>query len=393
MALAGLISALIVSPFWIVSPLIGPLWGLALIIYFFACERVRDPFGLLLFLFVSAGAFEAAVKIASGLGYAGPSYGVGAAYVELPSLPFLFTAGSAGALMVLVAGVFAFGRAALQWTTVASALLGSAGGGLLALVAGFAGQKMPDEARSGPIDFGISLVFLLWQPGVAAILGLTLNADRKSAPSPAPAPDRGNSRARRTAVGIAAGLCLLYVGVRAAYYEFQGRQIQSQTVSAYQQYVAATPPSTDVSVDASPHPEQLFLPGEISGLVFCPASVKTTPQIFRQRAHGFLYQAHYDNAHNKIQMTPCDSWVATVEIRDVPNPAWSQFEAKYPIDGRYDSSDLFQPAVKFSQNVFVDQRECTSWPSGHLAIKFCYESGPLNEDLLEHFLQKYPSVL
>jgi hypothetical protein len=389
MVLAGLISAVIVSPIWIMYPLIGVLWGLALIVYFLAYEKYRNPIGLFLFLFVSASAFEASVGIASRLTGGYQAIAMGAPYVALPSLLFLFTAGSAGAFMVLAAGIFVFGCGGFRWKSLANVLLGSAAGGFLAVLAGFAGDKMPLAARSGPMDFGIATVFLLWQPGVAGILGLVLNADRRPTPSLGAVPDRGISPAHRIAIGAAASLCLLYGIARGAYFELQGHRIQSRRISAYQQYVAETPPATGASVAVFPHPEQLFLPGDISGLIFCPATLQTTPQIFRQRARGFLYQAHYDNDHP----APCSSWVATVEVRDVPDPAWSKFEAMYPIDGQYDSSNLFQPTVKFAQNVLVDQRECYSWPSGHLSIELCYESNPMNEDLLQQFLQKYPSSL
>jgi len=211
MALAGLISAVLISPIWILYPLIGPLWGLALVVYFFAYEKNRNPIALLLFLFVSGGAFVASLKIASLLANGGSLYGMGAPYMSLPSLPFLFTAGSAGAVIVLATGVFAFGCAGFRWKTIGNILVGSVGGGLLAVVAGLAGNTMPFEARSKIIDFGYALVFLLWQPGVAAILGLTLNADRKSALSSGAIPQRGVSGSRQIAIGIVAGLCILCV--------------------------------------------------------------------------------------------------------------------------------------------------------------------------------------
>ncbi len=400
MALAGLTSAVLISPIWILYMLIGPLWGIALVVYFFRYEKNRNPIALLLFLFISGGAFEASVKIASLLTGGGSLYGMGAAYIALPSLPFLFTAGSAGALIVLATGVLAFGSGGLTLKTVANILLGSAGGGLLAVIAGFAGENLPFEARSRFIDFGYALVFLLWQPGVAGILGLTLNADRRGAISPDAVPQQGVSRARPMAIGVAAGLCLLYVVARQVKIGLDYRRFQSERDSQYQQYVAATPPATDVSVVESAHPEQLFLPGEISNLVYCPASLKIIPHFFRERAHGFLYEARYDWAHtNDAERIPCKSLLAIVVITDVPDAAWSRFEAQYPVDlfkGQdpveiYDPDWRYQPAVKFSQNVFKSDRLCYSWPSGHLAIELCYMAGPGTEDLLQQFLRKYPS--
>jgi len=425
MALAGLISAVIISPIWILYLLIGPLWGIALVVYFFTYEKNRNPIALLLFLFLSGGAFEASVKIASLLAGGGSLFGMGSAYMSLPRLPFLFTAGSAGALIVLATGALAFGSGGLKLKTVANILFGSAGGGVLAVAAGFAGENLPFEARSRFIDFGYALVFLLWQPGVAAILGLTLNADRalamspdavqpegattlgltpdldvRSATSPGAVPQHGVPRARQIAIGVAAGLCLLYVVARQAKIGFQQRQFQSQRASQFQQYVGATPPATNVSVVKSAHPEQLFVPGEISGLVYCPASLKITPHFYRERAHGFLYEARYDWARtNDAERIPCNSWLAIVVIMDVPDTAWSRFEAQYPVDlfkgpdavEFYDPDWRYQPAVKFSQNVLKSDRQCYSWPSGHLAIELCYMAGPGNEDLLQQFLQKYPS--
>jgi len=390
MALAGLISAVLISPIWILYVLIGPLWGLALVVYFFAYEKNRNLIRLLLFLFVSGCAFEASMGVASRLTDGSSLYGMGAAYISLPSLPFLFTSGSVGAVIVLATGVFVFGCGELKLKTVANILLGSVGGGLFAVLAGFEGERMPFEARSGVIDFGFSLVFLLWQPGVAGILGLTLNADRKSALSPGAVPHRAISRARRIAIGIAAGLCLLWVVGRQAYIGFQNHRFDSLRASEYKQYVAATPPATDISVVKSAYPEQLFIPGEISGQIFCPASLSAIPWIFRQRAHGFVYMARYAYAHSNGFPNPCDQWLATVDIMDVPDSAWSRFEAQYPVD-EYDPDWLFEPTVKFSQNVFMTQRNCYSWPSGRLAIELCYESYPENEDLLQRFLQKYPS--
>lgn len=399
MALAGLISAVLISPIWIAYMLIGPLWGLAIVIYLFVYEKNRNLIGLFVFLFASGGAFVASLKAASLLADGGSLYGMGAAYMSLPSLPFLFAAGSAGAVIVLATGVFAFGCGGFKLRTAANVLLGSVGGGLLAAIAGLAGGRLPFEARSGVIDLGYALVFLLWQPGVAAFLGLTLNADRNSALSSGAVPQRGVSGARQIAIGIGACLCILGVVARQAYWGFKGRQFQSQRAAGHQEYVAATPPATNVSVVESAQPDQLFLPGEISGLIYCPASLKTTPHFFRQRVHGFLYQAHYAYAHNNDFTDTCDQWLVNVVISDVPDGAWSRFEAQYPINlfqGRepvefYDPDWLFQPTVKFSQNVFMSQRQCYSWPSGHLAIELCYEANPPNEDLLLQFLQKYPS--
>lgn len=148
---------------------------------------------------------------------------------------------------------------------------------------------------------------------VAGILGLTLNADRKPALSPGAVPHRAISGARRIAIGIAAGLCLWGVVARQAQIEFKNRQFLSQRASEYQHYIAATPPATEVSVAESAPPEQLFLPGEISGLIFCPASLKTTPRIFRQRAHGFLYEARYDYAHSNVERTPATrGWPSSI---------------------------------------------------------------------------------
>jgi hypothetical protein len=209
-----------------------------------------------------------------------------------------------------------------------------------------------------------------------------LNADRKSAISPDAVPSKESSRARQIAIG------------------FSNHQFQATRESQYQQYVAATPLATDVSVVEFAHPEQLFLLKEISGLVYCPASLRIIPHFFRERTHGFLYEARYDWAHtNDAERIPCNSWLAIVVIMDVPDAAWSRFEAQYPVDlfkGRdpvefYDPDWRYQPAVKFSQNVFKSDRQCYSWPSGHLAIELCYMAGPGNEDLLQQFLQKYPS--
>ena len=102
---------------------------------------------------------------------------------------------------------------------------------------------------------------------------------------------------------------------------------------------------------------------------------------------------------NDAERIPCNSWLAIVVIMDVPDAAWSRFEAQYPVDlfkGKdpvevYDPDWRYQPAVQFSQKIFKSDRECYSWPSGHLAIELCYMAGPGNEDLLQQFLQKYPS--
>src|ERR1700730_18661968 len=103
---------------------------------------------------------------------------MGSAKLDIP-VPVFLGAGFVGAFLVLASGMFLFGPRNITWESLGRGLLWSIGGGLLGVVAGGA-----DGIRTHGTYHEMFLLFLIWQPAAAALLGLSLSRERRVLATP-----------------------------------------------------------------------------------------------------------------------------------------------------------------------------------------------------------------
>jgi hypothetical protein len=131
----------------------------------------------------------------------------------------LFVGGGVGAGIVLMSGLVLFGGAVSVGRTLSLTLLGAVGGGALAVL----GMEL-DGIYRAMFANRVVVVFMLWQPGVALMLGLLLGWSRRCIEA-ASAVERGQLReSAGTGRRFLAGGLFLCVFVALCFYVFRGIQ-------------------------------------------------------------------------------------------------------------------------------------------------------------------------
>lgn len=186
LAVAGLASAVFTLADFITGDLaqysVGFIFGLALAIYFAIREGERNPAKIVAFLGACTAAYAAAMFSAFRLDSIFVANNpMGASRLDIP-MPVFFGAGCVGAFIVLAAGIFLFRPQDISWNSLGRVLLWSLGGGVLGVMGGGA-----DGLRTRGTFNNFWLLFLVWQPGAAALLGLLMNHERKLLTAPSQA--------------------------------------------------------------------------------------------------------------------------------------------------------------------------------------------------------------
>lgn len=166
LAAAGFASALISLPFN-KELILGAIFGTVLVVYFLLFEGFRTPARFLTFILACSAAYPLAILAVIFNGLTAP------ASLDITLAQF-FVAGGVGAFVVLLPGMLLFGPAEMRGDTLGLAFFGSLGGGILGLLGGELDRAIGPQKG----DFGAS-VFLVWQSGVALMLGLLLKWGRK----------------------------------------------------------------------------------------------------------------------------------------------------------------------------------------------------------------------
>jgi hypothetical protein len=156
----------------------GLLFGFCVSGYFAIFEKVRAIWRIAGFIVACAAADMASFYAGRSLNSVNalPSDPMG---LELPISMFL-AAGFAGAFIILAAGLLLFGPRGMNWKAFVSALLGAVAGGLLGILGWKIGALL---SSASPLVSSLqeSTLFVLWQAGVALILGLILTYERSRA--------------------------------------------------------------------------------------------------------------------------------------------------------------------------------------------------------------------
>ena len=168
LAAAGCASALISIPFKDNVLILGAIFGTVLVVYFALFEGLRTPVRFFVFIMVCSAAYPLSILAVMFNGLtASESLDI--------TLAQFFAGGGVGAFVVLLPGMLLFGPAEMRGDALGLAFFGALGGGILGLL----GEEL-DRAIGlhRAADFGAS-VFLVWQSGVALILGVLLKWGRK----------------------------------------------------------------------------------------------------------------------------------------------------------------------------------------------------------------------
>ncbi len=168
LAAAGLASALISIPFKDNPLILGAIFGTVLVVYFTLFEGLRTPVRFFLFLMACSASYPLSA-LAALFSHFEASEGLDITLAQFS------VGGGVGAFIVLLPGMLLFGPAQMRGDTLGLALFGALGGSILGLLGGELDRAVGLH-RVG--DFGAS-VFLVWQSGVALILGLLLKWGQK----------------------------------------------------------------------------------------------------------------------------------------------------------------------------------------------------------------------
>jgi hypothetical protein len=404
LALAGLGSALftVATTFKgdVAEFSVGLVLGVSLAIYFVVYEGYRTPGKILTFICACTAAFPAAQFSAVGLLFVFPGDASGgSAKFDIP-VPVFFGAGWIGAFLVLAAGTFLFGPRNINWKSLRMVLPWSIAGGLLGVAGGGA-----DGIRTHGTYHEMLLLFLIWQPGVAILLGLLLSRERRSLAVPStPFPiAQGVPKVRaKPGIAVVAGVfftCLLgflgFLVVRTV----QSERIASDRAAAHKRSIAEAPSVLDLPRIEPLLPEQALIVHEIAGLYpWLPMSNSLGPS-------GSVPAINYAVGYTvtKDQHGGSILRVVAVNVTQLPTAEWARYRVRYPpANVAIQSSEYLSNVKKFGQTVVQDTSRrypdgggtlCFLWPSGNFAVSLCYETRQVDDEFLKQYLEKYPSSL
>jgi hypothetical protein len=381
---------------------VGFTFGLALAIYFVLREGVRNPAKIVAFLAACTAAYEAAVSTAVGLERIFPANGsTGSAGLDIP-MPVFFGAGCVGAFIVLAAGIFLFGPREIRWDSFGRALLWCLGGGLLGVLGVGA-----DGLRTRGTYGNYFLLFLIWQPGAAGLLGGLLNRERKLLTMPSQAISSGPENARvRGSRGILIVPWIFFACVFAflglsAMHTIQSRRIAAAQDAAYARYRAEAPSSADLPQLETLPLEQALIVAPIAGLYPWAPMTNTVAPAAPIQPRAIKYSIGYTAIPDPPPVSV--RRLIAVEVEQLPNADWALYKVKYPpLNMPLFSPQSLSRVTKFGQTVVQNTRMrypdgggtlSFLWPSGRFVVTVYFETPDVEEEFLRQYLGKYPSSL
>jgi hypothetical protein len=406
LAIAGIASAVFTLTDFITGDLaqysVGFIFGLALAIYFALREGERNPTKIVAFLGACTAAYAASMFSAFRLdGIFRASSSMGSSRLDIPMSVF-FGAGCVGAFIVLAAGIFLFRSQDISWNSVGRVLLWSLGGGVLGVMGGGA-----DGLRTRGTYNNFWLLFLVWQPGAAALLGLLLNRERKLLTAPSQAiseqaehPPARVSRGILTVPWIFFTFVFAFIGFL-AFRTIQSRRMASARAAASARFLADAPSTTDLQQLETLPVEQALIVSKIAGLYpWAPMSAQLAP-VAPIQPRAIKYSIGYTGTLDP----PISSArrIVAVDVEEMPNANWARYNVRYPgLVLAIDFPKAFSRVTKFGQTVvqntmmrYPDGGGILEflWASGRFVVTVRYETPDVNEEFLRQYLEKYPSSL
>ena len=225
---------------------VGFVFGVALAIYFVFYEGHRNPAKIAAFICVCTAAFPLSESVAYRLvEIFHVNASMGSARLDIP-MPVFFGAGLIGALSVLAGGMFLFGPRSMSWASLGRVLLWSIGGGFLGVLGGRADGILTHGTYNK-----MPLLFIIWQPGAALLLGLLLIRDRETlaVPSTVGSMDGPTKVRANRGILVVAGVffvCLLGFLGQLVFRSVQSQHMIARRDAAYKRFLAEAPPIAGV---------------------------------------------------------------------------------------------------------------------------------------------------
>jgi len=401
---AGLVSAVLSLAFGLLHLGIlipGAAYGVALVLYFRLYEGDAAPGRSALLVCACSLAYALAVMAVIVTNeHWRPAGGAGLDPGAISNIA-LFTGGSVGAGIVMIAGVLLFARAALRGADLGLALLGSLAGGVLAVVG--AGLSARSSAPGYLPVFAYLPLFGAWQSGVALLLGVLLAWVRRSraADEPYDQPHGGlEGEPAANSAGVRLFARAFFVCAIAGLGYFVARTISSdiedrRITASYQRLREAAPSKQGLKAPEPIAPQAQCLMREIAGLSpsasgnITWSSVPLRPPLAQGATCYYRPPPPLDAQSLRREIE--------VEIVQLPNTEWARYtvkSAEVDLDGS--CPRCIRTVTRFGQPVeqIADPPAYTPlrylWSSGSRCILIAYRSTPDPPDMLRLYLERYP---
>jgi hypothetical protein len=344
-------------------PTVGLAYGTAVALYFVLIEGCRNVLKIVAFIASSASAFLVAFFFATSLFDKLPN-GSDSARIRIPATVFE-GAGFVGAYLILAAGLYLFGPRSPSWWSWLRLLIWAIGGAVL----GGLGAT-PDGTL-------ISLLYLLWQPGVALLLGLMLATERRL--STAHHQEIAVTESSPSGLGwskvVPGGVVLIGLFVFLGWFgirEIQSKLLVAHLNRAYQHRLAKAPPLDNLPpVEAIP-PEQALIVRKIAGLQ------PSNPYSRASNQAGFPPTVEYDLSYDLAERLPSPSPPpVAVMVVQLPNPAWSRYRLEDWSQGHPERASI---VTKFNSRAIQNTNGPVTgalrydWTSANFLVAVCYET-------------------
>lgn len=313
----------------------------------------------------------------------------------VPSQGQMFSAGAIGALVVSAAFLLLlYGERNPGWRFYLEVMCSGAAGGVLAL----SGPLLEDPNRS------LELVIVVWQTGMACVLGVI--SSHRLALTLAPSPSRPLGRlsipARAFFAVIIAGV-VAYAGW-SAYVSRQARKWQAELEAAIFTSISDAPSREGLRAIVPSAKEEVLILQPIAGLEPVGSSrtlepADTTPgepgNRHALRPERYVYSVRYRpiNERQGFEFAAVDAIVTQYAAAD-----WARYELRnipmfnYPIGLPEDQRP--KKLAKYGGYVFVDFLD-TYWSSGEKLVRlYCQDAPPaIVDEFVKAYLAKYPSSI
>jgi hypothetical protein len=388
---------------------VGFVFGAVVSAHFWLFRGVRSAFGVIGFIATCTVAYTVSVFATMWtpfrlqiLNFSGSGSGA------VDSSPFLI-GGFLGAA-ILCAGMHFFLAPSKNWPKfLLKAVCISVACGFLGVLGWAAGEQL-SNARWLPTDQEAYALYIIWQTGAAALLGLLLSPQETLAVAPVgvrPASVPLQTKTGRTMPSVAAIIFLVLVVATLAWFITQ--QVYRERVgrrwaaaqraaqqAAQQRLAAARPSSQDL-------PAIVELPIE-QVLILKPIAGHPCSSHFQWKLPGNSDFVPY-TAQYKRSETAGDAEVsfASVDVRLYPNSDWAVYATKKGIMWNLEAQNpsAVTTVTKFGYKVIMN----TLWrfPNGDGDLYFYWASGnkflqvtfhgPEEDEFLNEYLALYPSSL
>ena len=401
LGLAGLgaasISAMIPSTSQLKTYSIGCLFGIALASYVKFFERHQRTLSLVTFVLVCSVIFP----LAELSGFEGTSllHARFRSDSQLLSIPYEagFIGGFVGNMILFIAvSFFLSERNILNWATLVNALYLSSGGGILG-VAGVAAQHWWQAATQAE---SLNPIILVWQPGVAFILGAYLERRSRGLTNVCSTPvleERENIRPWYGKIETRVVLSLAILGWLGfvLYRIVEADRLESESVAASERYLKTQPPSKGLARPPEVSIGQELILEEIG--TFYPWAPFARP-------YGLLgveYNVGYTETKNPAPINVRQ--VVSAQVIRWPNVYWAQYVASNPQSNLLVVDPGALSRVKRGDNTVIQNEHnrypngggnvCFHWPSGTASVSLCFETTRIDDLVLKRYLDRYPSNL